>query len=252
MSTREERGKLFPLYNSSETVSSGRWRKDGSESARGSDADWRYKCLMQRNFLGSRLGAFYSRRAVGDSARIWQRHPDQEQHHGHHCGNEYEGVALQMTGEAQPANSEDGPRPEFCFANPEGAFSPATEQGKLNKATVVRRRVLYQDLFSNTNVYSQNSWTISRGVALNKQIASFELWGVGDIAFFVCPNRKFVRPPSRRFRSIRRNHRDTCWLWPYRTPSRCHQSNSRTRRSGACVHLLRASAQAPRSHSPAC
>jgi phage-related protein len=110
-----------------------------------------------------------------------------------YLGHLYEGMAIQLGGDGQSADSELN-RPKLTIVNPEGAFSPAIDRGDLNKATVIRRRVLYADLIANRSVYQESSWTLSRVVALNKQGASFELRGTGDQQFFVIPARQFVPP----------------------------------------------------------
>jgi lambda family phage minor tail protein L len=108
-------------------------------------------------------------------------------------GNDYEAFAIQITGEAQSNDSEVA-RPTLSIVNPEGAFSPAIHSGQLNKATVVRKRVLYNDLVNNRNVFQQHSWTLSRVLSLNKNLATFQLRSVGDMQFFVIPPRMFTPP----------------------------------------------------------
>jgi lambda family phage minor tail protein L len=107
--------------------------------------------------------------------------------------NVYEAFAIQISGESQNSDTEVS-RPKLNIINPDGAFSPAIHRGDLNRATVVRKRVLRTDLLANTNVFQQNSWTISRVVSLNKHAASFEMRGVGDMQRFVVPIRMFVPP----------------------------------------------------------
>jgi lambda family phage minor tail protein L len=108
-------------------------------------------------------------------------------------GQTYEGTAIQIQGVIQSANDEVA-RPKLTVANTLGVFSSAVDRGELDKATVIRRRVLRDDLVNDRPYYIDNSWVVSRVLSLNKHAIVLELRGQMDGQFFLFPPRMFMPP----------------------------------------------------------
>lgn len=108
-------------------------------------------------------------------------------------GNEYEAIPINLSGVSQNAD-EGRSRPKLQVANPEGMFSPFVAEHSLDKAVVSRYRVLYDDLINDRNVFTVQSWIVTRIVSLNKRQITMEMRSPTDGPFFTLPARVFIGP----------------------------------------------------------
>lgn len=113
-------------------------------------------------------------------ARTWQ-------------GSLYEEWGLKLDGVARAADDQRV-RPKLTVANPEGLFSALIAEGKLDGATVLRTRVLHDDLVHDRPYGREERWTVSRIASLTKTLATFELRNQLDGPFFTVPARMFLPP----------------------------------------------------------
>jgi lambda family phage minor tail protein L len=123
------------------------------------------------------------------SGRLYLKNNDTVTYQGH----TYEQTAIQIQGVLQSADQEVS-RPKLTVANIMGVFSSAIDQGEMDKAIVIRRRVLRDDLVNNRAYYVEHSWQVSRVLSLNKHVAVFEMRGQMDGQFFLFPPRMFMPP----------------------------------------------------------
>jgi lambda family phage minor tail protein L len=109
-------------------------------------------------------------------------------------GNTYEGIAIKMS---QVSTQIDGSvsRPTLQIVNPEGAFSIFVVRGYLNKATIVRHRVLKQHIDGNDNIEIRQIWGVGRVSSLDKNQITLELKSYLDGPNALVPNRVF-KPPE--------------------------------------------------------
>lgn len=109
-------------------------------------------------------------------------------------GTLYESLPCQMNGDRKSADGQEA-RPNLRWANPEGMFNEHVFSGKLDKALVTRKRVLKTHLDSDTNIFTQRLWYISRvREAIAGQSVSVELRNMTDGPAFQIPARKFLPP----------------------------------------------------------
>ena len=112
-------------------------------------------------------------------------------------GKIYEGWVGRITGiEADATEKEQ--RPQMVIANAtntrEGLFSAFLETGLLDKATVIRRRVLRRHLDDNVNISQVRSWYVAQVASVKKTMITLELRSYVDGAPFRLPARKFIPP----------------------------------------------------------
>lgn len=108
-------------------------------------------------------------------------------------GHTWEGIALQLTGVSQSAGEEIS-RPKLAVVNPEGIFSAHIVQGKVDRATVSRYRVLKQHIDSNTAIYKRQTWIVSRILSLHSKAVQLELRELSDGPRVILPARVFAPP----------------------------------------------------------
>lgn len=108
-------------------------------------------------------------------------------------GQEYEGTAIMLQGVSQSA-SEELSRPTLTVANPQGIFSQYVIQGVLEKSIVTRRRVLRNNILTDSNIYEQMTWYISRVISISKVSVSCELRNPIDGPTVLVPARMYVPP----------------------------------------------------------
>lgn len=76
-------------------------------------------------------------------------------------GQEWEMFGVQISGEKRSADGEET-RPRMQFINPEGVFSTLVRQRLLDRATVIRYRVLREHYEGDVQIYQRRMWYISR------------------------------------------------------------------------------------------
>lgn len=112
-------------------------------------------------------------------------------------GYEYEGMAVKITGDTQNSDGEES-RPTIQILNPFGIFNRAAMEGKIDRATLTRRRVLKQHVVSNSNIYQQRMWYVGRVRELiSGQTITLELRNMTEGANFQIPVRSYM--PSEGF-----------------------------------------------------
>lgn len=108
-------------------------------------------------------------------------------------GRNWEGTAIKMSGVTQSAD-EKASRPRLQVVNPAGIFSPLVYQGKLNRATVSRYRVLREHLLADLNIYRRQTWMVTRPASLTGQYIVLELRETTDGPNFTVPARYYAPP----------------------------------------------------------
>jgi lambda family phage minor tail protein L len=108
-------------------------------------------------------------------------------------GNNYEGTGIIMTAPTQKTGGEVS-RPTLSLANPEGIFTPIIADGDLDRATVLKYKVLRKHIDTDQAIYQSQTWIIWRTVALTNQTVQFELRNQLDGQNFTVPARVFIPP----------------------------------------------------------
>ena len=108
-------------------------------------------------------------------------------------GNTYEQTAILLIGVKKSSDGELS-RPTLTVANPKGIFSQYITQGVLEKSIVTRYRVLYNNLLTNSNIFEQNTWYISRVLNVSQANVSCELRNPIDGPNFQTPFRQYLPP----------------------------------------------------------
>lgn len=108
-------------------------------------------------------------------------------------GITWEAIPCQLKGVGQHV-SEEVSRPTFMVANPENAFTAYVHSGALNRALVMRLRVLRQHLLTNQNIYRQQTWSVTRIASVDKNGIVMELRDQLDGPNAIIPARMFIPP----------------------------------------------------------
>jgi phage-related protein len=108
-------------------------------------------------------------------------------------GFTFQNMACQLTGVASHA-SEQSARPRFTVQNPDGAFTSIVAQGSLENARLTRYRLLRKHAEENINIYTSQTWRVSRVSSLNKFMFSVDLRSMDDRANFTIPSKTFIPP----------------------------------------------------------
>lgn len=109
-------------------------------------------------------------------------------------GKTWEGCGIKMGGVSNSSDHQESTRPNLVIANPMGVFSSFVAARKLDRATIMRIRVLKTHLDSNTNIYNQQSWKVMKVAALDENIITVELRNQLDGPHFLTPARMFISP----------------------------------------------------------
>jgi len=109
-------------------------------------------------------------------------------------GKTWEGVAIKLSGFSNSADPTSASRPQLVVGNPLGVFSSFVTAGKVNKAQILRLRVLLSDITADNNVYAQHSWQIFRVVSMTRVQITFELRTQLDGPNGLTPGRLFLPP----------------------------------------------------------
>ncbi|MBN7759786.1 hypothetical protein JYP52_01440 [Nitratireductor aquibiodomus] len=120
-------------------------------------------------------------RVCDSTTRFWQ-------------GNTYEQFGIQVTGEKRSADDEET-RPRLQIINPEGVFSSMVRRRLLDRATVIRRRVLLQHIEEDVPIYQQRMWYVSRisDVTAGQSI-TMEMRHMSEGPNSRLPARQFIPP----------------------------------------------------------
>jgi len=109
-------------------------------------------------------------------------------------GNTYEHWPCQFTGDERTADAKEA-RPKLRIVNPEGVFNSFVMGGNVERATVIRRRLLRRHLASNSNIYEQRIWYVSRiPEMISGQAVTLELRNMSEGPRFMIPVRQFIPP----------------------------------------------------------
>ena len=109
-------------------------------------------------------------------------------------GHEWETWGIQISGEKRSSNDEES-RPQLQFYNPDGVFSNLVRNRLLDRATVIRRRVLRQHVEANVPIYQQRMWYISRVADVTAGLSiSVELRSMSEGPNVRLPARQFIPP----------------------------------------------------------
>lgn len=105
----------------------------------------------------------------------------------------YEHLPVGLSGVGDNSDEEES-KPQMIVANPDGLFSPFVVTGALDRATVVRKRLLRSHLEANQNIFSQRSWYVNRIAELTHTRITLELTNLSEGPNFMVPARMFIPP----------------------------------------------------------
>jgi phage-related protein len=109
-------------------------------------------------------------------------------------GNEYEGMACQVSGDTRIADGEES-RASMQIMNPFGIFNMPALAGDLDLAVVTRKRVLLQHIESNANIFEQRMWYVARvSKVIAGQSIDLELRNMTEGPGFQIPVRMYIPP----------------------------------------------------------
>lgn len=107
--------------------------------------------------------------------------------------NNYEGIAITADG-FHYASDGEAARPILKIANPEGIFSAYAINGSLEGSIVRRFQVLKEHIDGDLNIYTLDTWTLSRISSLNHYLLEAELRRPFDGPIAQAPGRMFIPP----------------------------------------------------------
>ncbi|ESY35772.1 hypothetical protein NKK48_01580 [Mesorhizobium sp. C386A] len=109
-------------------------------------------------------------------------------------GRNWEMFGIQLTGEKRSADGEET-RPKLQLINPEGVFSTLVRQRLLDRATVIRYRLLRAHFEGDVQIYQRRMWYVSRiaDVTAGQSITA-ELRVMTEGPNSKIPARQFIPP----------------------------------------------------------
>ena len=112
----------------------------------------------------------------------------------HWQGHEWEMFGIKLSGEKRSADDEEA-RPRLQLINPEGVFSSLIRQRLLDRATIIRRRVLLRHIEEDVPIYQQRMWYVSRVADVTVgQTITLELRAMSEGPNVRLPARQFIPP----------------------------------------------------------
>lgn len=108
-------------------------------------------------------------------------------------GNQYNSLACQLTKEGMLTDGQK-PRPELSLHNPDNQFTPFVQQGYLEGSTVIRYRVLADNLANDRNIFERRVWTLVRVTKMSEEILTVEMRAPSDGPNYKLPARTFTPP----------------------------------------------------------
>lgn len=108
-------------------------------------------------------------------------------------GKTYSYLPCNQDKDAATSDTENS-RPTLSIYNPEGVLTQLASEGEFDLALVTRKEILQEHFLSNTNIFTQRVWFISRIVSANRNQIAAELRSAIDIPNFNIPPRSFVPP----------------------------------------------------------
>lgn len=109
-------------------------------------------------------------------------------------GHEWEIFGIAISGEKRSADDQET-RPTLQVINPDGLFNTLIRQRLLDRATVIRKRVLGQHITANVPIYQQNMWYVSRVADVTAgQSITVELRVMSEGPNVRIPARQFIPP----------------------------------------------------------
>lgn len=109
-------------------------------------------------------------------------------------GQNYEQMGIQLTGEKRSADDEED-RPRLQVINPEGVFNTLVRQRLLDRATIIRRKILLQHLEEDLPIFQQRMWYVSRIADVTAgQSITMELRSMIEGPNSRLPARQFIPP----------------------------------------------------------
>lgn len=109
-------------------------------------------------------------------------------------GKNWEGVSIQIGSVSNSADASEASRPQLVVGNPAGVFSSFVATGALNRAEIIRYKVLRQHLLENRNIFSRQTWKVMKVGPVTKQSIVMELRSQLDGPNFVTPARMYIPP----------------------------------------------------------
>ncbi|WP_353645772.1 hypothetical protein [Mesorhizobium sp. WSM2239] len=109
-------------------------------------------------------------------------------------GNLYEMFGIAISGEKRSAEDEES-RPTLQVINPEGLFNSLVRQRLLDRATIIRRRVLLAHIEADVPIFQQRMWYVSRIADVTAgQSITMELRSMSEGPNVRLPARQFIPP----------------------------------------------------------
>lgn len=108
-------------------------------------------------------------------------------------GHLYEGSVVKLTGITRGVENRDS-RPKVELVNPGKLYTPFILAGMLNKARVVRKKILRKHLEKNAKIFQQRQWFVSRVAKVSGAQIYLELRDLSDGPNFIVPARQFLPP----------------------------------------------------------
>ena len=94
-------------------------------------------------------------------------------------GKTWQGIPLSFEGYSSSSND---------------SLSRHIRDGLLNRATITRYRVLYQNILNNVNIFQSQTWIVWNTPSFNNKFINFELRTTLDGPNFVVPARQYLPP----------------------------------------------------------
>lgn len=109
-------------------------------------------------------------------------------------GHTYDGLGCTLSGDKRSSGDEEG-RPTLRVINPEGIFNKPAMNGLLDRAILIRKRVLGVNVTNNANIFQQRMFYVERVKELiSGQILGLELRSMTDLPNIQIPVRTFMPP----------------------------------------------------------
>lgn len=106
----------------------------------------------------------------------------------------WEGIALTLSGDSHTSDDENS-RPTLRMINPAGVFNAPAFAGLIDRALVIRKRVLRPHLDANANIFQQRMWYVDRVKELvHGKFIGLELRTMTDGPAFQLPLRMYIPP----------------------------------------------------------
>lgn len=107
-------------------------------------------------------------------------------------GHVYEGLACLLSGDERTAEGEES-RPNLRLLNPVGVFNKPIREGLVERAIVIRRRLLRQHVENDVNIFEQRMWYVGRiRELISGQSLTLELRNMSEGPNYQIPVRMYT------------------------------------------------------------